>query len=85
MGGTYVGQGDVGYLPWMEGTYLGGGTYLEQGVPTLDGGYLPLARGTLDRGYPPGQDWMGVPPGQDWMGVSLPRPGLDDWRQQRST
>ena len=35
MGGgvTYLG---LGYLPWL------GGTYLSQGVPTLDGGgYLP--------------------------------------------
>ena len=47
------------YLPWMGVIYpswglptLAGGTYLDQRVPTFDGGI------TLDMGYLP---WLGVP------------------------
>ena len=47
----------MGYLPWMEGTYL------EQRVPTVDGGGLP----TLDEGTYPGMG--GTYPG---MGEYLP-------------
>ena len=46
-----------GYLPQMGDTYPG--TYLGQGVPTLDGRYLHwMVESILDRGYLP---WTGVP------------------------
>ena len=55
-GGTYLGGGGEGYLPWMGVGYLPwSGAYLPwRGVPTLDGGYLPWPGGTYlrwGRGY----------------------------------
>ena len=62
-GGTYLARVYLpwlvgGYLPWLGTTYLGGGTYLGWGVPTLARGYLPWPGvPTLGGGYLP---WPGV-------------------------
>ena len=54
LGGGYLPSSWLGRGGYLPSSWWGRGTYLGQGVPALDGGYLPwMGVPTLDRGYQP--------------------------------